>query len=128
MRAVLGDPRLLNRIPYLLEIPPYHRSNRVRNRVSRCIDKLEEQRQLNEREALSFIVTTPKHQWDKSKSAWWSGHCKRKRLLERRIDRLVSRKQRDEEDYSIRADLRHEKWRKARWRRRIRNQRTAANR
>jgi hypothetical protein len=125
MRATLRDPRLVHRVPYLLETPSYHPYNRPsRSKTAKTISKLEEVRHANEREALNDMVAMTDDEWSEGRDAWWEGHCRRRRLLEARIERVASRSQKDE--YGSRSALDMERWRRAKMRRRERASRCKA--
>jgi hypothetical protein len=107
MREILRHPKLLGRIPYLLETPKYLPRYRSIRRRNRTIQDLDDKLSRLERDCLADLLAFSDDEWQniEKRQDWWSKRQRMERDVKRKMGRLirVSRKLRDADAWKERA-------------------------
>jgi alkylated DNA nucleotide flippase Atl1 len=91
MRSVLQHPRLLGKVPYLLETPRHLPQHRALRRRDRSIQALDDKLSHLERSALEELLAFSDQAWnDKDlRSTWWKDFEHRSRAIKKRIGKAI---------------------------------------
>jgi hypothetical protein len=99
MRAILQHPKLLGKVPYLLETPKYLPQYRAVRRRSKAIQALDEELCRLERDCLRDLLAFQERDWEDGdiKDAWWAEYERRGKVVKRKIGKLIRTKLRSGE-------------------------------
>jgi hypothetical protein len=109
MRAILRHPKLLGRVPYVLETPKHLPQYLAIRRQNPSIQNLDERFSIVERESLRQLLAfgDDDQEWrDMGKRReWWNGRIREELVLRRLIGKMVGNKLKlgDEDGWKIRG-------------------------
>jgi len=99
MRAILQHPKLLGRVPYLLETPKHLPQYRNMRRRSRTIQALDEELSRLERDFLTDLLAFKVREWEdrERRGLWWDAYERREKAIKRKIGKVIRTKFRSDE-------------------------------
>lgn len=91
MREILRHPKLLGKVPFLLETPKHLPQHRTIRRRSAAIQRLDEKLSRLERDCLIELLAFSDHEWQNTekRQEWWTAGQRRERDVKRKIGKLV---------------------------------------
>jgi len=99
MRAILQHPKLLGKVPYLLETPKHLPQYRNMRRRSRTIQALDEELSRLERDCLTDLLAFKVREWEdrERRELWWDEYERRDKAIKRKIGKVIRTKLRSDE-------------------------------
>jgi hypothetical protein len=99
MKAILQHPKLLGKVPYLLETPQHLPQYRTVRRRSKAIQALDEELCRLERDCLRYLLAFQEREWEdrEIRDVWWKEYERRVKQVKRKIGRLIRLKLRSDE-------------------------------
>jgi hypothetical protein len=91
MREILQHPKLLGRVPYLLETPEHLPQYRTLRRRSKSIQALDDILSRLERDCLQELLAFNDPDWadQRLRTEWWDKIEKQSRVIKRKIGKLI---------------------------------------
>jgi hypothetical protein len=91
MREILQHPKLLGKVPYLLETPKHLPQYRTVRRRSKSIQSLDDELARLESDCLAELLGFSNEEWKEEEmiAEWWQGYKHRGRVIKRRIGKLI---------------------------------------
>lgn len=91
MRTILQHPKLLGKIPYLIETPKHLPQYRTMRRRSHSIQALDNELTRLERNCLTELLAFSNREWidEELRAEWWEGYEQRSKNIKRKIGKLI---------------------------------------
>jgi hypothetical protein len=99
LKAILQHPKLLDKVPYLLETPKHLPQCRAVRRRSKAIQALDEELCRLERDCLRDLSAFQERDWQDRdiRDAWWDEYERRVKQVKRKMGKLIRIKLRADE-------------------------------
>ena len=98
MREILRHPKLLGRVPYLLETPKHLPQYRTLRRRSKSIQAQDDELARLERDTLQELLAFNDRDWadQRPRAEWWNRKERQNRVIKRKIGKLIRTRMRSE--------------------------------
>jgi hypothetical protein len=91
LKAILQHPKLLDKVPYLLETPKHLPQYRAVRRRYKAIQALDDELCRLERDCLRDLLAFQERDWEDGdiRDAWWAEYERRGKAVKRKIGKLI---------------------------------------